>query len=1040
MPRYEFSEGTSNKFWHIERAGTSFTTTFGKIGTAGQSSTKSFDSDAKATAEYNKLIAEKTKKGYQLVDVGNSNPTPTRPAAPTTAATPTAIGPTAIAPKPLPVLSSQPATEPAPLPNHKPPAEVPVGPWVLLGPAVARAAEKEIAAHAIAPRKSDNAIGRWLTDVYRPFCEHGKKGVQDGVNRGDANSERLSRAVLKEYGSLETMPKTLSVETAAAALQLTVLAAGYRDPSDTLVDFWVAHSGLAFALEAFVTSLWPLDVLYSNGVHFPGMASGQSVRWLAPTSEQRRLESLFHNRTDRVLQGHWLSADHAQQASVRNHAETLRANGSLLQRSALASCLLDQQWIDDDLRSHASAGEPAMFSPEALLVASSAPDIANYLTKLSYPDQDFYDATPNWTTAHHGHVAGGITFVHLQRFGLDGIASLCTRAAASLPAFDPTTHHGRRCGRSLRDLLEPLKLARNYAPVVALAIAVIDRASDHKIAKDEDPRPLAFDCLRNSPSLALPLVADAAKKKGGKWAKEMLPQLERLASGGADDNRPEATAGELPPALVQSKHKLKAPDFWQPAALPRIELRSGAVLPVTLLDTVAAALKAEEPIVLEAIKHIADAQSLADFGWELFTAWLTSGAASKEKWAFTALGTLGTDDTARRITPLIRAWPGESQHARAVLGLDVLGAIGSDVALMMLNGIAQKVKFKGLQERAREKMDEIAAKRGMTAEQLADRLVPDLDLDDNGSLTLDFGPRSFRVGFDETLSPFVVDATGTRLKDLPKPNSKDDPALSTAASEAWKAMKKDVRTLASIQITRLELAMGNARRWSGAEFRNFFVEHPLLTHLVRRLVWGVYVPADLGEVPELQRTFRVAEDRSYADQHDETLTVSPHATIGIAHRLHLSDADAAAWSKVFSDYEIAQPFDQLARTVYRLSAAEKTGKCLTQFTGRVVETKKLLGLLSRGWRKGEAQDAGCIFEMYKVIHAGLIASLPFEMGLNAGGMDYVDPTQKLGDIDFAGTLPSWNQRTNLFALTSIDEVTLSEVLRDVESLGKVEQS
>ena len=72
-----------------------------------------------------------------------------------------------------------------------------------------------------------------------------------------------------------------------------------------------------------------------------------------------------------------------------------------------------------------------------------------------------------------------------------------------------------------------------------------------------------------------------------------------------------------------------------------------------------------------------------------------------------------------------------------------------DVALMMLNGIAQKVKFKGLQERAREKMDEIAAKRGMTAEQLADRLVPDLDLDDHGSKTLDFGPRSFRVGFDE---------------------------------------------------------------------------------------------------------------------------------------------------------------------------------------------------------------------------------------------------------------------------------------------------
>lgn len=63
MPRYEFSEGASNKFWQIELTGTSFTTTFGKIGTAGQSSTKAFDSEAKAALEYNKLVAEKTKKG-----------------------------------------------------------------------------------------------------------------------------------------------------------------------------------------------------------------------------------------------------------------------------------------------------------------------------------------------------------------------------------------------------------------------------------------------------------------------------------------------------------------------------------------------------------------------------------------------------------------------------------------------------------------------------------------------------------------------------------------------------------------------------------------------------------------------------------------------------------------------------------------------------------------------------------------------------------------------------------------------------------------
>jgi uncharacterized protein (TIGR02996 family) len=76
MPRYEFSEGTSNKFWDITLSGDSFTTTYGKIGTSGQSTTKSFATEAKAKAAYDKAIESKTKKGYALVDGGKSTAKP----------------------------------------------------------------------------------------------------------------------------------------------------------------------------------------------------------------------------------------------------------------------------------------------------------------------------------------------------------------------------------------------------------------------------------------------------------------------------------------------------------------------------------------------------------------------------------------------------------------------------------------------------------------------------------------------------------------------------------------------------------------------------------------------------------------------------------------------------------------------------------------------------------------------------------------------------------------------------------------------------
>ena len=67
MARYEFVEGTSSKFWEIVLLGESFTVTYGRIGTNGQTQTKTFATAAAAKTEHDKLVTEKTKKGYALV-------------------------------------------------------------------------------------------------------------------------------------------------------------------------------------------------------------------------------------------------------------------------------------------------------------------------------------------------------------------------------------------------------------------------------------------------------------------------------------------------------------------------------------------------------------------------------------------------------------------------------------------------------------------------------------------------------------------------------------------------------------------------------------------------------------------------------------------------------------------------------------------------------------------------------------------------------------------------------------------------------------
>lgn len=64
MRTFQFSDAKSHKFWNIDVQGSAFTVTYGKVGSAGQTQTKTFAGPAAAQAEADKLIREKTKKGY----------------------------------------------------------------------------------------------------------------------------------------------------------------------------------------------------------------------------------------------------------------------------------------------------------------------------------------------------------------------------------------------------------------------------------------------------------------------------------------------------------------------------------------------------------------------------------------------------------------------------------------------------------------------------------------------------------------------------------------------------------------------------------------------------------------------------------------------------------------------------------------------------------------------------------------------------------------------------------------------------------------
>ncbi len=112
---FEFSEGASNKFWEVWVDGGKVLTRYGKIGASGQTTVKDEGSADAAQKLHDKLVREKTGKGYaEKSGGGDAAPAPAKVAAPVKVAAPTKTAAPAkpTAPAAAPVVAAPAAVEP----------------------------------------------------------------------------------------------------------------------------------------------------------------------------------------------------------------------------------------------------------------------------------------------------------------------------------------------------------------------------------------------------------------------------------------------------------------------------------------------------------------------------------------------------------------------------------------------------------------------------------------------------------------------------------------------------------------------------------------------------------------------------------------------------------------------------------------------------------------------------------------------------------------------------------------------------------------
>ncbi|NDU75108.1 DUF4132 domain-containing protein [Actinomadura sp. DSM 109109] len=430
------------------------------------------------------------------------------------------------------------------------------------------------------------------------------------------------------------------------------------------------------------------------------------------------------------------------------------------------------------------------------------------------------------------------------------------------------------------------------------------------------------------------------------------------------------------------------PEGWDPERLPRILLRDRRhALPASATRHLITMLSISEirepyPGVPQVVEHL-DPASLAEFVWALYLA-----DRDPKRWASPgvqyALINLGDDTTADRLAPIVARWSkAYVWDAGGSSALNVFTRLGTDSALRHLHQLARKAKDPArIQRFAQSGLDRAATERGLTSEQLADRLVPDLGLDAGGTMSLDYGPRRFVVGFDEQLKPFVTDQDGKPRKTLPKPGAKDDKTLAPAAYKRFADLKKEARAVAADQIRRLERAMVTRRSWTPEEFGALLVGHPLMGHITRRLVWAA------GDA-----AFRVAEDGTFADVHDDAFALPPDTAVTLPHPVLLGEKTVAAWASVFADYEILQPFEQLGRPVHVLEDGERDATRLARFEGRTAHFGRFLGMTSRGWELGEKETGGFRRQVNLMTPDGRHVMVAIEPGIRVlSPEEYADQT------------------------------------------------
>jgi len=402
------------------------------------------------------------------------------------------------------------------------------------------------------------------------------------------------------------------------------------------------------------------------------------------------------------------------------------------------------------------------------------------------------------------------------------------------------------------------------------------------------------------------------------------------------------------------------------------------------------------------------------------------GSAIASKGVLAVAAACAGGEAAAPVARYIKEWYGtRAGQGKALIAM--LAWIDHPNATQVMLAIGNRFRTKSIQEEATRQAEALAERKGWTLAELADRTIPSAGFDEDGELDLPYGPRSFQARLLPTLKIELFNSDGKKISSLPEPRVDDDAELAKAAKKSVSAAKKDIKSIVDLQTDRLYEALCTGRDWSFSDWGAFLNRHPIVRHLVQRLVW-IQEPASGARA-----AFRPLADGTLTNEADDAVEVQGDARIRIAHDMLLSPEAVQRWQQHLIDYEVTPLFQQLGKGTWELPAGRANAKEINDFKGHLLEAFALRGRATKlGYQRGSAEDGGW-FHVYEKRFAtlGLAAIVEF----TGNSLPEENRTVSLIRLTFSPTNVENPWERSEIPLGKVPKVLLSECYNDARLMA-----